>query len=414
MLRRACGLGLLEEGNVSDLTVVVTTRNDDHGGDLLRRTQIFVTSLLDQCRHRNLDTELIMVEWNPPADRPRLAEALHWPRELGPCTVRIIEVPPDIHSRFRYSDRLPLFQMIAKNVGIRRAQGQFVLATNIDVLFSDELMDFMASGGLESDFMYRVDRYDVTADVPLDSSTSQRLEYCRANVIRINDRTGTHSAETCPVASAAEAINGEKWPWSWYRWWRRATRRWRRRWRSRTWFGYPYMKLRRWWRTACQSWRRGEGCAGLWPAVLRGNYALQEMGVIPVTIRSRLHTNACGDFTLMDREHWFALRGYPELEVFSFHLDSVLCHAAHHSGARERVLLDPMRIYHIEHAAGSGWTPQGQKKLYERLDKSGIPQLGSDLFNAWAIQMRRERQPVIFSDWLWGLADEDLVETTII
>ena len=393
---------------MSYLSVVVTTRNDDHGGDLLRRTQIFVTSLLDQCRHRNLDTELIMVEWNPPADRPRLAEALQWPRELGPCTVRIIEVPPDIHSRFRYSDRLPLFQMIGKNVGIRRAEGQFVLATNIDILFSDELMDFMASGGLESDFMYRVDRYDVPTDVPLDSSTSQRLEYCRANVIRINDRTDTYS-----LAGSAEPIHGERRSRAWAWWCRRADRRWRRRWRSRTWFGYPYMKLRRWWRKACRRWGQAERLSGLWPGVLRENYALQEKGVFPVTIRSRLHTNACGDFTLMDRKQWFALRGYPEFEMYSFHLDSVLCHAAYHSGAQERVLLDPMRIYHIEHAAGSGWTPEGQKKLNDRLDKSGIPRLEHDLFNAWAIQMRRERRPIIFNDGLWALADEDLVETTI-
>ena len=48
--------------------------------------------------------------------------------------------PSVLHRRLKYADRLPLFQMIAKNVGIRRAKGQFVLATNIDILFSDELI----------------------------------------------------------------------------------------------------------------------------------------------------------------------------------------------------------------------------------------------------------------------------------
>src|SRR6185503_19507238 len=37
-----------------------------------------------------------------------------------------------------------------------------------------------------------------------------------------------------------------------------------------------------------------------------------------------VHQNACGDFQLMAREHWFALRGYPELEVFSMSLDGLL------------------------------------------------------------------------------------------
>jgi len=36
--------------------------------------------------------------------------------------------------------------MIAKNVGIRRARGRFVLSTNIDILLSNELVDYIAAG----------------------------------------------------------------------------------------------------------------------------------------------------------------------------------------------------------------------------------------------------------------------------
>src|SRR5262249_12417724 len=37
--------------------------------------------------------------------------------------------------------------------------------------------------------------------------------------------------------------------------------------------------------------------------------------------RSRwLHTNACGDFTLLAREDWARLRGYAEWPIFSWHL----------------------------------------------------------------------------------------------
>ena len=45
-----------------------------------------------------------------------------------------------------------------------------------------------------------------------------------------------------------------------------------------------------------------------------------------------LHTNACGDFQLIARDDWFALRGYPEFDGFSLHIDSLFEHAAHHSG----------------------------------------------------------------------------------
>ena len=105
------------------LSVVVVSRNDDHGGNMLQRMQLFVSGWLEQAKRHKLDSELIIVEWNPLPDRPKLSEVLKWPEDSGPCTVRFIEVPPEIHKRFKYSEQLPVFQMIGKNVGIRRARG---------------------------------------------------------------------------------------------------------------------------------------------------------------------------------------------------------------------------------------------------------------------------------------------------
>jgi len=158
--------------------------------------QLFVSDLIAQCKRYELDAELVLVEWNPPSNRARLIEALHWPEDSGCCAVRVIEVSPEIHKRFKYSDRLPLFQMIAKNAGIRRARGQFVLATNVDILFSEELARNMASGGLRKKRMYRVDRYDVFPNVPEDAPNQVQLEYCRRNVIRINTCEGTQNLRT--------------------------------------------------------------------------------------------------------------------------------------------------------------------------------------------------------------------------
>jgi S-adenosylmethionine hydrolase len=95
----------------------------------------------------NLSSELIIVEWNPPAGRDRLAKALRWPSDTGPCEVRIIEVPPEVHARYRQAAALPLYQMIAKNVGIRRARGEFILSTNIDIVFSANWSGFWHRGG---------------------------------------------------------------------------------------------------------------------------------------------------------------------------------------------------------------------------------------------------------------------------
>jgi len=133
--------------------------------------------------------------------------------------------------------------------------------------------------------------------------------------------------------------------------------------------------------------------------------------VLPVRCPDFLHTNGCGDFTLIAREHWFDLRAYPELDIFSMNIDSVFCFAAHYGGAREEVLADPMRIYHIEHGSGSGWTPEGQKSLFDRIAARGIPILDNEDVLQWGAQMRRLNSPMIFNHEDWGLASLSLDET---
>ena len=174
------------------LSIVTVSRNDDHGGNLLGRMQLFVDGLAEQCHRHGLKCELILVEWNPPTDRPRLAEALRWPQEATPCRIRVVTVPPEIHRRFLHSDRLPLFQMIAKNAGIRRARGRFVLATNIDILFSEELMAHLARRPLVAGRFYRVDRYDVPRDVPADAVPAERLAWCADHAFRVARRNGLY------------------------------------------------------------------------------------------------------------------------------------------------------------------------------------------------------------------------------
>lgn len=172
------------------LSIVATSRNDDHGHNLLRRTQIYVNCVINQCKRHNVAAELVLVDWNPPTDRPGLGDVLQWPADPSPCQVRVIQVPPELHDRFRHSDQLPLYQMIAKNVGIRRARGRFVLATNIDIVFNDELFAYFAAGQLEEGCLYRIDRHDVESDVPLEKSLDEQLAYCRTHLVRVNALDG--------------------------------------------------------------------------------------------------------------------------------------------------------------------------------------------------------------------------------
>jgi hypothetical protein len=99
--------------------------------------------------------------------------------------------------------------------------------------------------------------------------------------------------------------------------------------------------------------------------------------------------------------------------MFSMHLDSYFCFAAHHAGLRERVLPERMRVYHIEHATGSGFTPEGEPALLARVDGAGIRRLSDADIDGIAVAMRRGVRPIPDNGDDWGLANESLEEVRI-
>jgi hypothetical protein len=349
------------------LSVVAAARNDDHGGNLLRRLGIFVNALEAQFQRFGLPTELILVEWNPPPGRPPLIEAIPWPAADGAARVRIITVPAEVHSGYRCGAAQPFYQMIAKNAGIRRAEGEFILATNVDVLLSSELWKFLAARRLTWGRMYRLDRYDVEAVVPMEASPDEQLAWCSKHLLRVNAREGT-------FATTPDGRRSPPTP--------------------------PPGKLAVGGRVLAEWAFR---CGKLPPLA-----ALLGIRPMPPPHCANLHTNACGDFTLAHRRHWLELRGYPEFDLYSMNLDSVFCFMAHYGGAQEEILPEPMRIYHMEH--GAGWTPEGQKALFDRLRAKGIPWLEWEQVLQWAAQMDRLGATMVFNREDWGLGGMRLAE----
>jgi hypothetical protein len=171
------------------LSVVVVGRNDDHGVNFLQRMQTCLDCLVGLAERHRLALELVVVEWNPEPGRASLAEAIDWPA-MSTTSARVITVPPALHQRLRHCDQLQMFQMIAKNVGIRRARGEFVLATNADLLFSDELVGFLASKPLSRNVLYRIDRTDVPAEIE-GETIDQRLRYCADHILRVHTAYGS-------------------------------------------------------------------------------------------------------------------------------------------------------------------------------------------------------------------------------
>src|SRR5262249_23695314 len=85
---------------------------------------------------------------------------------------------------------IPLHQMIAKNVGIRRARGKFVLVTNIDIIFSSQLVEFIAGRQLSRAVMYRMDRFDIARNIPAYESVDDLLSFCANHTLRVFAREG--------------------------------------------------------------------------------------------------------------------------------------------------------------------------------------------------------------------------------
>lgn len=167
------------------LSIVRVSRNDNHGGNMLRRMQVSLNSLLEQLEKYHIESELILVDWNPPTRKPLLKDVIKWPLELKYCTIRIIVAPSSIHQRYKYHDKIPMNIAVADNCGIRRARGRFILPGAMDLLYSDELMSFIASKSLKEDERYRVDRYDVDRKAVQYNTLKERFNFCKKNIIKI-------------------------------------------------------------------------------------------------------------------------------------------------------------------------------------------------------------------------------------
>jgi hypothetical protein len=160
----------------------MTTRNDNYGGDSLLRLQRSVDSIVYGAETVQLLVELVIVEWNPPKDRPYLKEVIRFPAKSNYVSLRIIIVPFEIHIDFNV--KVPLIEYIAKNTGIRRARGEFILCSNPDNYFPLSFFQALAKEPLNVQSFYRADRYDVISpNSVFDSFPPFVKEYILTNTI---------------------------------------------------------------------------------------------------------------------------------------------------------------------------------------------------------------------------------------
>lgn len=307
-----------------------------------------MNGLIAQTNRHRLTTELVIVEWNPPEDQPLLHQVLPKPKSGDYLKLRYIIVPKRIHQRYKRASEIPLFQMIAKNVGIRRAMGKFILCTNIDLLFSDPLFRILASENLNKDRFYRANRCDVPNGIDPEWEFDAQLAWCARHTIR---RLG--------MDARFQNINLE------------------------------HLRLNH--RAAYQKWIIDKAAVGLrlfWP---------------PEKIKYfQLDSFACGDFTLMSREAWLDINGYLELDLYSIHIDTLGLIAARSLGYRQHIFPRDACTYHIDHSAGwLAMTPIDKIRFLEER-----PGIDYGLVLETGLSALRANERLSINSPNWGFADQ--------
>lgn len=178
------------------LSIVIPCRNDNYAGGILKKLIISLIILIKQLNKFNLETEIIIIEWNPPINKTKLSSEISKLKNLGKTTIRIIEVDSSIHDSFIGSEKKGIVGSVALNVGIRRANGKFITPKMADTFFSDELIKFISNKTLVGNCIYRADRVDVNINPDLIDSDWQHYFDKNISYRGIYNKKGPH-AKAC-------------------------------------------------------------------------------------------------------------------------------------------------------------------------------------------------------------------------
>jgi hypothetical protein len=336
------------------LSVVVPVRDPAYGGGLLHRAQVFVNAFITFARRHALKCEIVFVEWNPVADAPRFRALLSLPKALGPVTVRFIDVPAVMHEQLPNAQQVPFMNTRARNVGVRRAHGDYILVTGADVVPNHSLMAFLANGLFSDRAFYRIDRRDLSHELPAAWPPAWQLAFCHCQDVTVHTYYGSIREH-------------------------------------RKWHPIARRHARQRHEAVLEEYRRHlEQPTYLGPIDAFGEDRL----IIPA---DGLHRNGAGEFFLMHRDRWHDLRGYTELSTRG-HGDSLLCWTAASAGLEQIILSPPARLFHQPHdrAAASSWPATDWRQWYARY-----------------LECRRTGEALITNTDDWGMRDEALPEWTV-
>jgi len=242
--------------------------------------------------------EVVVVDWNVVSDRPPLWDALAAPEHVS---LRVVEVPAEIHDRAVGDSGRQFLEYVAKNVGVVRARSGRVLVVNADVLVRSDLVRFCVRAPLGDHAFVRADRYDFLAHDVLGGTTAWPgvrpfAAHVRHGASQL-DHIGLPVDQTVPQ------------------------RRWPRSYRLRGEFGSSVI------------WGPRGGLSGHF---LRG-----------------AHTNASGDFVCVSKASWRAVGGLSEDPNIWLHGDALFVAQMLGANLRQVIYTKPGALVHEDHPRGT-------------------------------------------------------------
>ena len=339
-------------GSQPYLSIVIVGRNDNYGGDFTDRLQMCIDWNTRWLEEYKIESEIILVNWNPLVDQPDITDQVAWPSGRKYVSYRILQVPASVHEDYvdpEVRNTVPLFEFVAKNAGIRRAVGKYLLCMNADILVHPHILKFISRKNLSDKVYYRANRLDFK-------------------------KTKAESVESLFDAGFAVFLKGFMYyfePESSVKW------------------QYFKLKIRNRIRLRWEAFKLAHvdlSNSNQWNVVYHNGGYLA-------------HCLASGDFMLMNRNNWEKMRAYPEYTAISTHTDSLFTIMAY-SLFKEKVLSAP--VFHQEHERRYGW---------EDIEKSEKFKRAYDLFETAADDVKSGLGiEKYMNDENWGLGKYELEE----
>ena len=144
-------------------SVILTSRNDNYGGNLHKRTTMALSSLIEN------NDEVIFVDWKTKNREGVISNIKHNLPQTG--KLKHVQVPKEfLKEKYPEIADYSMIESIGRNIGLRRASHDYIISTNIDIV-TTPLEDSI----LKEDVFYTVPRRDVEESFHLSFDDYQKL-----------------------------------------------------------------------------------------------------------------------------------------------------------------------------------------------------------------------------------------------